>query len=66
MRRSVLWAIAGASLMGCGSPGKAQPAEVEIFWPDAAAVVGASEAAKVVLDAGVASADAQPMAEPVR
>jgi hypothetical protein len=69
--REFVFGTALVALSGCGSTGKAQPAEVEISWPDAA-VFGASTKVQVGLqDAGdapqpVATTDAQAGPERVR
>jgi len=66
MRGAALAAFLCSSLVGCGSAGKAQPAEVEISWPDAAvsngvaAPLAASDAGPVELEP---TSDAQPSPE---
>ena len=63
MRGAALTAFLCTSLVGCGSAGKAQPAEVEISWPDAA-IPNAAATPLATFDAGlVEPADAQPSPE---
>tara|TARA_R110002096_G_scaffold434832_5_gene658203 strand:+ start:1890 stop:2123 length:234 start_codon:yes stop_codon:yes gene_type:complete len=60
LRLPILVVASLAGLAACGSAGKAQPAEVEISWPDAAVFNAADTAGIRVQDAGVTeSADAQ-------
>ncbi len=63
MRDAALAAFLCTALVGCGSAGKAQPAEVEISWPDAA-VSNAGAAPQAMPDAGLEpTVDAQPSPE---